>query len=66
MLKNINTAFPNYFLSSLVSFSCKELKNDGFVAKVTIYQRSLLNKLHVRGKIISCHKTPLKDGIWFS
>jgi len=30
--------------------------------KVTISQRSLLNKLHVCGKIFSCHKTPLRDG----
>jgi len=31
------------FLSSPVSFSCRELKNNGFVAKVTISQGSLLN-----------------------
>jgi len=34
------------FLSIPVSFSCREIKNNnGFVAKVTISQRSLLNEL---------------------
>jgi len=31
-----NSAFPNYFLSSPVSFSYREIKNNVFVAKVTI------------------------------
>jgi len=46
------------FLSSPVSFSCRER---GFASKVTTSQRSLLNKLQVYGKIISCHKTPLRE-----
>jgi len=45
------------FLLRPVSFHTNKNYN-GFVTKVTISQRSFLNKVHVCREIISCHKTP--------
>jgi len=60
MVKNLITLLLNgvpklFFLQDTSRF------HDGFVARVTISQRSLLNKLHLCRKIILCHKTHVRD-----